>query len=162
LKEKKIMLEGNIVFIRRATESDAKVTVNLVKALLDELNGAPIGWDTDKAVNLCKEMIGLEDYIVFHSVNNEGEIVGLVTIAESESLYAGGKIGIIQELYVVPSMRSQQMGKSLIQKAIEYARNRKWNRLEVGTPAYPQWSRTKSFYVREGFKEIGPRLKYEI
>ncbi|MHC4476198.1 MAG: GNAT family N-acetyltransferase [Planctomycetota bacterium] len=156
------MLTGNIVYIRRATESDAKVTVNLVKALLDELNGTPIEWDTDKAVDLCKEMIGLEDYIVFHSVNDEGEIVGVITIAESESLYAGGKIGIIQELYVVPSMRSQQLGRSLIQKAVEYAHNRKWHRLEVGAPAYPQWSRTKSFYVREGFTEIGPRLKYEL
>jgi GNAT superfamily N-acetyltransferase len=155
-------LKGNIVFIQKATESDAKVTVKLIKALLDELDGSPIEWDMEKAENLCKEMIELEHYTVFHSVNNKGEIVGLVTIAESESLYAGGKIGIIQELYIVPSMRSQELGKSLIQKAVEYARNREWNRLEVGAPAYPEWSRTKSFYIREGFKEIGPRLKYEL
>ncbi len=150
------------MFIQRATKSDAKVTVSLIKALLDELNGTPTEWDTDKTENLCKEMIELEDYIVFHSVNNEGEVVGLITIAESESIYAGGKIGIIQEMYIVPSMRSQKLGKSLTQKAIEYARNREWNRLEVGAPAYPQWSRTKSFYIQEGFKEIGPRLKYEL
>jgi GNAT superfamily N-acetyltransferase len=150
------------VFVQRATKSDAKVTVNLIKALLDELNDTPIEWDTDKAENLCKEMIELEDYIVFHSVNNKGETVGLITIAESESIYAGGKIGIIQEMYIVPSMRSGKLGKSLIEKAIEYARNKEWNRLEVSAPAYPQWSRTKSFYIREGFKEIGPRLKYEL
>lgn len=150
------------MLIQRATESDAKVTVKLIKTLLDELNGSPVEWDIDKAEDLCKEMIGLEDYIVFHSINNNGEVVGLITIAESESLYAGGKIGIIQELYIVPSVRSQKLGKSLIQKAIEYARNREWNRLEVGAPEYPQWSRTKSFYIQEGFKEIGPRLKYEL
>ncbi|MHC4792282.1 MAG: hypothetical protein ACYS8Y_12785, partial [Planctomycetota bacterium] len=69
------MLKGNMVFIQRATESDAKVTVKLIKALLDELDGTPVEWDTDKAENLCKEMIELEDYIVFHSVNNEREIV---------------------------------------------------------------------------------------
>ena len=116
------------MFIQRATKSDAKVTVNLIKALLDEINGTPIEWDTDKAENLCKEMIELEDYIVFHSINNKGEIVGLITIAESESIYAGGKIGIIQEMYIVPSMRSGKLGKSLIEKAIEYARNKEWNR----------------------------------
>ncbi len=150
------------MFIQRATESDAKVTVNLIKALLDELNGTPIEWDIDKAQSLCKEMIELEDYIVYHCVNNKGEIVGLITIAESESFYASGKIGVIQELYIVPSMRSQKLGRLLIQKTIEYAHNKNWNRLEVGAPAYPKWSRTKSFYVREGFKEIGPRLKYEL
>jgi GNAT superfamily N-acetyltransferase len=148
------------VFIQRATKSDAKVTVDLIRALLDELSSTPTEWDTNKYENLCKEMMEKEGYVVFHSVNNKGQIVGLITIAESESIYAGGKMGIIQELYIVPSMRSQKVGKSLIEKAIEYARNRGWKRLEVGAPACPKWSRTKSFYIREGFKEIGPRLKY--
>ncbi len=148
--------------IQRATEADVKVTVKLVKALLDELNGSLIEWDIDKAESLCREMIELGDYVVFHSVNNKDEAVGLITIAESESLYAGGKIGIIQELYIVPTMRSRNLGKGLLQRAVEYAHSKGWGRLEVGAPAYPEWSRTKSFYLREGFKEIGPRLKYEL
>lgn len=86
----------------------------------------------------------------------------LITIAETESLYAGGKIGLVQELYVVPDMRSEQIGKSLIEKSIEYARDKEWNRLEGGAPAYPEWARTKAFYEREGFSEIGPRLKYVL
>ena len=49
-----------------------------------------------------------------------------------------------------------------VKMAFEYARNKTCNRLEVGAPAYPKWSRTKSFYIREGFKEIGTRLKYEL
>jgi GNAT superfamily N-acetyltransferase len=150
------------MFIQRATASDAKTTVKLVKALLDELNDGPVEWNADNAEELCREMIAAEDYIVFHSFNSNAEIVGLITIAETESLYAGGKIGIIQELYIVPLKRSQMLGKSLIQKAVEYAKNRGWNRLEVGAPAYPQWARTKAFYIREGFKEIGPRLKYKL
>lgn len=150
------------MFIQRATESDAKVTVDLIKALLDELDGSPVQWDMVKAQKLCKAMIASEDYVVFHSINDGDQVVGVITIAETESLYAGGKIGLIQELYITPSMRSQKLGKTLIQKAVKYARDRQWNRLEVGAPAYPQWARTKAFYVREGFKEIGPRLKYEL
>ena len=150
------------MFIQKATESDAKRTVGLIKALLDELDGTPVDWDTDKAESLCKEMIEAEDYVVFHYVNNEGDVVGLVTIAETESLYAGGKIGLIQELYIMPAMRSKKLGASLIEKAIDYGRDREWKRLEVGAPAYPEWARTKSFYIREGFTEIGPRLKYEM
>ncbi|MHC4950412.1 MAG: GNAT family N-acetyltransferase [Planctomycetota bacterium] len=150
------------MIIQKATKCDAKVTVELIKALLDELDGSPIEWDIIKAERLCHEMIAQEDYVVFHSVNGAGDAVGLITIAETESLYAGGKIGIIQELYVVPSMRSQKLGQALIQRGVEYARERKWNRLEVSAPAYPQWVRTKKFYLREGFTEIGPRLKYKL
>jgi GNAT superfamily N-acetyltransferase len=155
-------LKGSVVLIQRATEKDSKITVELIKALLDELDGAPIEWDMEGAEKLCKELIELEDYIVFHSVNNKGDVVGLITLAESESIYAGGKIGIIQELYIAPMMRSKKLGRSLIEKAVECARKRRWKRLEVGAPAYPEWSRTKSFYIRQGFKEIGPRLKYEL
>ncbi|MHC4551423.1 MAG: GNAT family N-acetyltransferase [Planctomycetota bacterium] len=149
------------MLIQRATKSDASMTVKLIKALLDELDGKPVTWDIDKAERLCKRMIEMEDYVVFLLVNN-GQTVGLITIAETESLYAGGKIGLIQELYIAPSMRSQKLGQSLIQKAIEFASGKKWRRLEVGAPDYPRWSRTKAFYVREGFYEIGPRLKYVL
>lgn len=151
-----------MVIVQRATQADANITVKLIKALLDELNGAPIEWDTDKVETLCKSMIELEEYIVFHSINNDGQVVGVITIAETETIYAGGKIGIIQELYIVPSMRCQELGKSLVQKARQYASSKKWNRLEVGAPAYPQWSRTKDFYIKEGFQEVGPRLKYHL
>ncbi|HEG43998.1 MAG TPA: GNAT family N-acetyltransferase [Phycisphaerales bacterium] len=150
------------MLIQRATELGAKITVEMIKDLLDELDGKAVEWDTDKAETLCKEMIRKEDYIVFHYVNGAGKVVGLITIAETESLYAGGKIGLVQELYIVPTLRSKKLGRSLIKKAIDYARMRKWNRLEVGAPAYPEWARSKAFYIREGFKEVGPRLKYVL
>jgi GNAT superfamily N-acetyltransferase len=150
------------VAIQRATISGAKITVKLIKALLDELDGKDVEWDTDKAETLCKEMIEREDYVVFHSVNGGDDVVGVITIAETECLYAGGKIGLIQELYIKPDVRCKKLGVSLVEKAIEYARQRKWNRLEVGAPAYPEWARTKVFYECQGFTEIGPRLKYVL
>ena len=148
--------------IQRANGSDAKVTVSLIKALLDELDGKAVEWDLDEAEILCKELIKAGDYIVFHVQNSDGETVGIITIAETESVYAGGKIGLIQELYIKPAMRCKKLGKLLIEKAVEYARGKKWNRLEVGAPAYPEWARSKAFYEREGFIEIGPRLKYVL
>lgn len=148
--------------IRKAAKDDAAVTAGMVRALLDELCGEPVQWDTDAKQELCRDMVAAGDYIVFHAVNGDGDVVGMMTLAETESLYAGGKIGLVQELYVVPSMRCQALGKTLIEKAIDYARERQWYRLEVGAPAYPQWARTKEFYLREGFTEIGPRLKYKL
>ena len=34
------------------------------------------------------------------------------------------------------------------------------NRVEVGAPDVPRWQRTVNFYLKEGFVEVGPRLKY--
>jgi hypothetical protein len=34
-----------------------------------------------------------------------------------------------------------------------------WGRLEVGAPDVPKWKGTLAFYRRNGFDEVGPRLK---
>jgi hypothetical protein len=56
-------------------------------------------------------------------------------------------------------MRSNGLGNHLIEKAKKIAIDMGWKRLEVGAPPYPEWERTKSFYLK-GFVEIGPRLKW--
>lgn len=148
--------------IQRAVPKDANAITELIKALLDELNGIPVEWDLNEQQALCGAMIEQGDYVVFHTTDDNGQCVGLITMSEAQALYAGGRFGVVHELYVLPSNRSQQQGRALIQKALEFAREKGWSRLEVGAPAYPQWARTKAFYLREGFEEVGPRLKYKL
>jgi GNAT superfamily N-acetyltransferase len=92
---------------------------------------------------------------------DEDEIVGVVTLVESVSLYAGGRIGVINELYVEPAYRSEGVGKMLLDAAANFARANGWRRLEVTTPG-EEYLRTRRFYEREGFMEIGPRYKLTL
>ncbi len=93
--------------------------------------------------------------------NEDDEAVGILTIVESLALYAGGRIGVINELYVVPPYRSEGVGKILLDAAKELAESRGWMRLEVTTPG-DQYAATLRFYEREGFFKVGPRYKYEL
>ena len=56
-------------------------------------------------------------------------------------------------------MRSNGAGKALLEKAKEFGRRRDWKRIEVTPPDKGKWIRTYSFYIKEGFREIGPCLK---
>ena len=56
-------------------------------------------------------------------------------------------------------MRSQGVASQLLTVARRIATGRGWRRLEVGAPDPVAWARTKAFYEREGFTEVGPRLK---
>ena len=58
-------------------------------------------------------------------------------------------------------MRSNGAGEALIEKAKEFGRRHNWKRIEVTPPDKGKWLRTYNFYIREGFGEIGPRLKLE-
>jgi GNAT superfamily N-acetyltransferase len=75
------------------------------------------------------------------------------------AIYAGGRFGEITELYVSPAHRSKGIAPILITAATSIGRQKGWKRLEVGAPDQPAWSRTLSFYLREGFEEVGPRLR---
>lgn len=93
--------------------------------------------------------------------NDDGAAVGVLTLVESLALYAGGRIGVINELYVVPPYRSEGVGKILLEAAKNLADERGWQRLEVTTPG-EHYEKTLKFYEREGFLPIGPRYKFEL
>lgn len=93
--------------------------------------------------------------------NDAGEVVGLITLVESLSLSAGGRYGVINELYVVPEYRSEGVGKMLIDLAKSIGDERGWARLEVTTPG-DEFVKTRRFYEREGFWMIGPRYKFDL
>ena len=89
--------------------------------------------------------------------------VGFLAITESRSLYAEGRFGVIQELYVQPAARGLGVGGALLARALGLARARGWTRLEVTTPPLPAFERTLAFYERHGFAVSGGRkLRHAI
>lgn len=88
--------------------------------------------------------------------------VGLLMLNECAAIYAGGLFAEITELYVIPRLRSRGLAAQMVAQARDIGKARGWKRLEVGAPQQPVWARTKAFYVRQGFTEVGPRLKCSI
>jgi GNAT superfamily N-acetyltransferase len=150
-----------MVTIKRAKDKDADIVLELSKKLFAELGHPFPSFKNDSAMSFCKNLLENGDYIVFLSFDFQNSACGMISLSGAISIYAGGKFGVIREFYVIPEMRSLGIGKMLLQAAKELARSKGWTRLEVTPPHKDQWIRTYSFYMREGFIEIGPRLKLE-
>ena len=138
------------VSIHQASREDAAVVVEMVHHLLKELGGFSTQ-EPEQTVALCEELLDGERYAALLAVGSQGETLGVLTLAECHALYVSGRLGWIQELYVVPHARSSQVGQALILAAIAYGQARGWRRLEVNTPNASEWPRTVAFYRREGF-----------
>jgi len=148
--------------IRRASFGDVDVVIKLSKQLFAEL-GHPFPFsENDRLISFCKNLLKNKDYIVFLSFDSQNSACGMITLSEALSIYAGGNFGVIREFYVIPEMRSSGIGKALLNAAKEFGRSKGWMRIEVTPPHKDNWTRTYNFYQREGFIEIGPRLKLEI
>jgi len=147
--------------IRRALIEDAETVSRLTKELFSELGHTPLIADPNQSVTFCKNILEKDEYVVFLAVDSKGLAGGIITLSEGIAIYAGGRFGIIREFYVMPEMRSGGVGKALWERVKNFARSKGWRRLEVTPPHKEKHGRTYSFYAREGFCEVGSRLKYE-
>ncbi|MYL39797.1 GNAT family N-acetyltransferase [Halobacillus litoralis] len=111
--------------------------------------------------DVCKDLLRKDNYTVFLAFWEE-ECIGMITIYEVTSMYARGLMGVIQELYVLPAMRSDGIGAKLIGEAKEHGSKIGWKFIEVGAPSPKKWGRTISFYKGLGFEEKGPRLRLKF
>ena len=84
------------------------------------------------AVSLCEGYVSSGLYSVIAAFD-ENEIVGFGALCESRSLYAEGTFGIVQEFYVMPNYRSQNVGKELIKEIVNFAKSESWKKLGLCT-----------------------------
>ncbi|MFA7668435.1 MAG: GNAT family N-acetyltransferase [Burkholderiaceae bacterium] len=147
----------HMITIRQATIEDASIVAHFVDLLLCELSGGPsrLAERQDTTAQLLKQ----GDKVAGFLAHDGGDAVGVLLVAENHAVYAGGAFGVITELYIAPESRSSGVAQHLIQAAQAYGRERAWPYLEVGAPRQPQWERSLKFYIRQGFNEIGPRLR---
>lgn len=61
----------------------------------------------------------------------KGIAVGVLTLVESFALYAGGEYGVIDEMYVRPEYRGQDVERQLLDEAVAIATRRKWFHLDI-------------------------------
>ncbi|SOZ37728.1 GNAT family N-acetyltransferase [Cupriavidus neocaledonicus] len=144
-------------FTRRAEVADAVTVARFVHALVGELSGGKdLGME---AATRNAETVLADANVVAVMACAGDEPVGVIILNECSAIYAGGRFGLITELYVRPDMRSRGIAPRLIAAALQQGRERGWTRLEVGAPAQPKWERTLAFYLGNGFEEVGPRLR---
>ena len=159
--ERQAMIMNSTFTIRKAVIGDAEAVSRLTRELFAELGHIPPISDFNQSVAFCKDIFENDEYVVLLALDSKGLVAGILTLSEGISIYAGGTFGVIREFYVVPKMRSKGVGKALLEKAKEVSQNKGWKRIEVTLPSKEKHFRTYTFYAKEGFCEIGPRLKYE-
>lgn len=147
-----------MIHLAIADESHTAIVAEMLANLFEDVG------HTLTAAEIADVFVKMDEDVMHSTLlafNDNGDAVGVLTMVESLALYAGGRIGVINELYVVPPYRSEGVGKMLLDAAKELAEERGWQRLEVTTPG-AQYEKTLRFYEREGFMPIGPRYKYPL
>lgn len=149
----------NINF-RKASFDDAEIIGTLVVELTNEIceltNVKHFDIDLNNTIQRCRTLIKAGHYAgIIGEVENKA--IAVVTMTETYALYAGGKIGVIQEFYVSPDFRASGVGSMLIEQVQQYGQQNDWSCIELCTPPLPEFERTLNFYQKNGLIPVGGR-----
>jgi GNAT superfamily N-acetyltransferase len=143
-----------------ASVNDASVIGALVVDLTTEIceltNAAHFDIDLSSTIERCKSLINEGHYAAIIASHKDVPIA-VVTLSETYALYAGGKIGVIQEFYVAPDFRASGLGSMLIEQVKAYGHQHEWSCIELCTPPLPEFERTLNFYQKNGLTPVGGR-----
>lgn len=144
----------------QASPDNAEIIGSLVVQLTQEIcertNAQHFNIDLENTVRRCEALLSAGHYAAIIGWSDITP-VAVSTITETYALYAGGKIGVIQEFYVIPEFRCSGVGAMLMEQVRNYGQQRSWSCIELCTPPLPEFERALSFYRDNGLAAVGGR-----
>ena len=131
--------------------------------LLDELYQGKPPVSDEEVRQTCHQLFEEDpDFTALLGYGPDNRLVAMMTVTEIMALFAKGRFGLIMEFYVDPIYRSQGVGEAMIAEARALAKRREWSCLELNSPGGESGKRATNFYVRQGFREIGPMMRLDL
>lgn len=153
-------MKNIMIKISRIGPEKKELIFHHVSLLLKELEGEEPEFEGIELEKVYRDMEDMgEKFNAFIVSAGSEEVVGIMTVMETFAIYAGGNYAVIDEMYVAPNYRCQGIGRKLIDALKEFARERKWQRIDVTAPPEEKWKRTVDFYQKEGFVFTGPKMR---
>jgi branched-chain amino acid aminotransferase len=148
--------------VRAASHDDLTALTAAVAQLLSELGGTPPSPSAmrDAALALLED----GDAGALLVADAQGTLVGVLAASLQTAMHVPGRYALIQDLWVHPSWRSRAIGAALLGALSQRMRELRIGRVEVGLPpeSFPGLRATESFYGRNGFARLGPRMRLTI
>ncbi len=145
--------------VRRAERDDVEAVAAAVRELLAELDGTPSALPAMQAA--ARTLIDSPWAGTVLVAEAEGELVGVLGASWQMAIHVPGSYALIQDLWVRPGWRDRAVGSGLLEALFELARERRFERVEVGLPreSFARFGATEAFYLGNGFTPNGPRMR---
>ena len=147
-----IQQHPNGVRTRPATVSDQSRVFELIEQLTGEATTPQ--WDEVYTSHLRGERGA-----VIIAENDDG-IIGIATVSYNITIRYGGEYCELEELIVDESARGLNLGRILVQRAIEDAQRR--GCAEIGLYLVPSTEGNRGFYEKLGFEAIGTEMRQTL
>lgn len=140
--------------IRKATIEDESHIITLLKQFPPE--EATVDWQVGGET--FRRIIGNTDLGTVFVAEENGQILGVITLSYPHAIRCGGYYSCIEEFIVDEKGRGKGVGGNLLKAAIVESQSRGCYELQVNRPSelgYP-------VYLRYGWKDLGKHLNLKL
>lgn len=153
------------ITFKQATHAEADIAgtlaFELTREICERTRAQHFNINLPDTIQRCRELIAAGHYTVIIAYADNTP-VAIATLTETYALYAGGKIGVIQEFCVKPEYRSSGIGAQLIDEVRKHGLQQQWSCVELCTPPLPEFERTLAFYQQNGLMPVGGRKMRQV
>ncbi|MBI4010509.1 MAG: GNAT family N-acetyltransferase [Candidatus Aenigmarchaeota archaeon] len=132
---------------------------DLEKGFLETLNHLrSFNLDIRKAGVIFKKIKSNPYYKIFVAINEDGKVIGSTTLLiEQKFIHEGGLVGHIEDVVTHKDFRSMGVGKAVMQKAIDAAKDAGCYKviLNCNDENFP-------FYGKLGFRKHGREMRLDL
>jgi len=147
-----------MIIIRKATIEDENEVFELIHQLMSGSYPAEKSVKSQKGINTYREILKNEEAGTVIVAEEDGKLVGVITLSYPLAIRCGGIYTCIEEFIVHESMRGKGVGGRLLQATIDEARLRGCDELQVNNPSemgYP-------LYLRYNVEDTGKHMKIKL
>ncbi len=147
-----------MINIRKATVRDEAEVFSVLKLLLSPRATDSSLIHTPVASVIFRALVSNDDKGAVIVAQEEGKLVGLITLSYPIAIRCAGKYTCIEEFIVSETVRGRGVGTQLLQAALEEAKKQGCFEIQVNAPTemgYP-------LYVKQDIKDAGKHLKKRL
>lgn len=147
-----------MITVRRATSADADV----LGRLLEDFN-TEFGTETDDADVLAARfarILALAGIVAVLAEDSDRTAVGFALLSLRPAIWFDGPVSQLEELYVVPALRSQGIGTHVLDLCRRLARELGSPEMHIGVDEVDV--DTRRFYERHGFVNVEEGVDYRM
>lgn len=147
-----------MITVRKATLSDETEFFNVLSKLLSPQDTDSSRIHTLITSGIFREIIADESKGTLIVAEEDGKLVGIITLSYPIAIRCVGKYTCIEEFIVSETVRGRGVGTQLLESALNEAKKQGCYEIQVNAPSelgYP-------LYIRQDIKDAGKHLKKRL
>lgn len=144
--------------IRKASYGETQKILNHAIEIMKEATMGQVEPTEEKAHQMISSFLSGEGYYLVHA-DKDNILQGWIGIGKTLDFYTGEMVGIIPEIFVLPTYRKQGIAEKLCKQALSHLKAEGYQKVQLHVFS---GNHAKHLYQKLGFREVSTLMAMDL